>query len=68
VVRFYYSSNVSNDEAITYVTNGNRVPKSNGARPLMDLPDEFPSDVDYPIYITAARKLLKEIGFGEGGK
>lgn len=66
VVRFYYSSDVGNDEAITYVTNGNRVPKSNGARPLMDLPDEFPSDVDYPIYITAARKLLKEIGFGEG--
>lgn len=68
VVRFYYSSDVGNDEAITYATNGNRVPKSNGARPLMDLPDEFPGDVDYPIYITAARKLLKEIGFGEGGK
>ena len=34
-VRFYYSSSVDQDEAITYAKNGNKVPKSDGAMPLM---------------------------------
>jgi hypothetical protein len=28
----------------------------------MDLPEKFPSDVNYEAYITEARQLLKEVG------
>ena len=62
-VRFYYSREVSDDECIRYAKNSNKVPKSNGARPLMDLPDVFPSDVNYQVYIDEANELLKEVGF-----
>jgi hypothetical protein len=31
--------------------------------PLMDLPDTFPSDVDYDWYITEAESILKEVGY-----
>jgi hypothetical protein len=62
-VRFYYSSEVNNDECIRYAKNSNKVPKSNGARPLMDLHDIFPSDVNYQVYIDEANALLKEVGY-----
>lgn len=61
-VRFYYSNQVPEDECIEYAKNSNRVPKSAGAKPLMDLPESFPSDVDYQAYIVAAEKLLCEVG------
>lgn len=64
-VRFYLSTSVPEVESITYKLNGNRVPKSAGAMPLMQLPDEFPTDIDYRSYITAAEKLLCEVGFKE---
>lgn len=64
-VRFYYSTKIDNDEAITYLLNGNRVPMSSGARPVMILPDELPNDIDYDIYIEAANKLLGEIGVSD---
>jgi len=62
-VRFYYSTDVAEDESIRYAKNSNRVPKSAGAKPLLDLPETFPKDVDYNAYITAADKLLCEIGY-----
>lgn len=61
-VRFYYSTEVADDECIHYAKNSNRVPKSAGAKPLMELPDEFPSDVNYQTYIVEAEKLLAEVG------
>ena len=61
--RFYYSSNIPDDECLRYVLNGNKVPTSDGARPLMDLPDELPTDIDYQRYIESAEKLLKECGY-----
>lgn len=61
-VRFYYSTCVAEDECIHYATNGNRVPKSAGAKPLMDLSAEFVDDIDYAAYIVAAEKLLCEVG------
>lgn len=64
-VRFYYSTKIDNDEAITYLLNGNKVPMSSGARPVMILPDELPNDIDYDIYIEAANKLLGEIGVSD---
>lgn len=61
-VRFYYSTEAADDECIHYAKNSNRVPKSAGAKPLMDLPDSFPNDVNYSAYITEAEKLLCEVG------
>ncbi|MFA7174773.1 MAG: hypothetical protein WC340_15455 [Kiritimatiellia bacterium] len=62
-VRFYLSTSAASDECIHYATNSNRVPKSAGAKPLMDLPDRFPDDVDYHAYLVAAEKLLCEVGY-----
>ena len=64
-VRFYLSMSVPETHSITYKLNGNRVPKSAGAKPLMQLPDALPDDIDYRSYITAAEKLLCEVGFKE---
>lgn len=61
-VRFYYCTSVGHNECIHYAKNSNRVPKSAGARPLMELPDHFPEDIYYPAYIEAADKMLAEVG------
>ena len=60
-VRFYYSSSVDQDEAITYAKNGNKVPKSDGAMPLMDMA-EMPSDVDLERYVGIAMIAMKGMG------
>ncbi len=62
-VRFYYSSEVMLGECIHYATNSNRVPNSGGARPAMDLPETFPDDVNYAVYISDANALLKDVGY-----
>ena len=61
-VRFYHSNAVPSAQCIHYATNSNRVPNSAGARPLMQLPDTFPTDVDYNYYLVEAEKLLCEVG------
>jgi hypothetical protein len=61
VIRWYYAK----DEKgyIEYKTNGNKVPKSDGAKPLMNLPDEFPNDINYDWYIKEATDMLFDIGY-----
>lgn len=49
--------------AIHYKANGNMVPRSEGARPLMTLTDDFPKDVDFAWYVRSARQMLKDIGY-----
>jgi len=61
-VRFYYSNTVGADECISYAKNSNKVPRSDGAKPMMDLPDELPGDVDYVRYIEMAQDALKDMG------
>ena len=61
-VRFYYSNSTASHECIHYRQNSNKVPKSDGARPLMDLPEAFPDDIDYARYLVEAEKLLCETG------
>lgn len=41
---------------------GNKVAKTNGAVPIMDLPDEFPSDVNFDWYVSESKKMLKTMG------
>lgn len=48
--------------AIHYATNGHRVPKSEGARPLMQLPREFPDWLDHAWYVKEATAMLGELG------
>lgn len=61
-VRFYYSKSVNNDVCIAYAKNSNKVPKSDGARPMMTLSETLPQDIDYARYIEMAKELLKEVG------
>ncbi len=70
VVRYIWSTD--GDPIIKvkpHPSTGNRpkVPKTEGCRPLMTLPDEFPADIDYDRYIAEAEKILSEIGFHEKG-
>lgn len=60
VIRFYHSTK---GESIHYVTNGNKVPKSDGCKPIMDLPDTVPGDIDYDWYIEQTKKLLLSMGY-----
>ncbi|WP_150526493.1 hypothetical protein [Roseibium sediminis] len=46
-------------------STGNRpkVPKTDGCRPLMTLPQKMPLDLDYPRYVAEANKILDEVDF-----
>jgi hypothetical protein len=59
VVRWIYSTEGSQ---INYKKNGNKVPKSDGSRPIMELTGEFPKDLDYERYISEACDILDDIG------
>ncbi len=62
-IRWYQST--CDRGAIHYKDSLNRVPKSEGARPAMDLPDEFPDDLDFAWYVREARRMLVDIGYYE---
>lgn len=61
-VRFYYSREVGAQECISYARNSNKVPRSDGARPAMTLPAEFPVDVHHERYIALAQQALEDMG------
>ena len=58
IVRWYYPRNEAG--YIAYVETGNKVAKTDGARPVMDLPATFPNDIDYSWYIREANEMLYE--------
>ena len=59
-VRWYYAK----DEVgfISYVGSGNKVAETDGAKPAMTLPVQFPQDIDYERYIKEAQELLYDCG------
>jgi hypothetical protein len=61
-VRFYYSKDLGDEDCIRYAKNGNKVPMSDAARPMMQLADSVPQDVDRQRYIHMAKECLKEFG------
>lgn len=62
-VRFYHSDDISLlNSSLIYAKNGNKVPMSQGCRPLMELPDTLPDDINYDYYIAEAKKLCKLTG------
>lgn len=60
-IRWYYAIDVTGE--IVYATNGNKVPRSDGAYPLMDLPEDFPQNIDFGWYEMESRKILQSIGY-----
>jgi len=59
-VRWYYSTEERPE--MVYASSGNRVPKSQGAKPLLELPQQFPDDVDFEWYEREAVKQLETLG------
>ena len=60
-IRWYYGEGEEGE--IVVAANGNTVPRSKGARPLLELPSTMPSDVDFDWYIREAEKMLVEVGY-----
>ena len=60
-IRWYYAIGV--EGVIVYAKSGNKVPRSDGAKPLMQLPEFFPNDINYEWYEKETTKILIEIGF-----
>ncbi len=60
VVRYYYANGITG--TLRYKTSGNDVPKTEGAKPLMELPDSFPKDVCFDWYIRETTAMMQEIG------
>lgn len=59
-IRWYYAKDAGGP--IIYAKSGNKVPKSEGARPCMDLPLSFPKDLDFERYEMESNEILKDIG------
>lgn len=58
-VRWYYAKNESG--CINYKNNGNKVPKSDGAKPLMTLGDTLPSDIDHQWYVNESQDMVNQV-------
>lgn len=59
-VRWYYSKNAKG--IFTIKGKGYKVSRTNGAMPLMVLPEKFPDDIDYDWYVREAYGLLEDCG------
>lgn len=60
VVRWYMTTQKIG--AIRYSSNGNLVPKTEGAKACMILPEIFPDDLDYTWYIEETYSMLNDMG------
>lgn len=60
-IRWYYAKGEKG--FIATAKTGNKVPKTDGAKPCMDLPREFPTDIDYDWYLNAATEMLYDLGY-----
>lgn len=58
-IRWYYAKDEQGE--IVYANSGNKVPRSESAKPLMLLPDVLPQDIDFEWYEKEAYKILKEL-------
>tara|TARA_R110000744_G_scaffold102772_4_gene197431 strand:+ start:164 stop:1942 length:1779 start_codon:yes stop_codon:yes gene_type:complete len=58
-IRWYYSTTTT--ECIRYARNDNKVPKTEGALPMMNL-GPIPVNLDYQYYITEAVTILESLG------
>lgn len=47
---------------LTYTSSGNQVPKTEGARICMTLPDKLPKDLDFAWYIAEVYSMFESLG------
>lgn len=59
-IRWYYAANERSD--IRYKESNNLVPRTYGAKPLMEIPETFPSDINYKWYIEETKDLICDVG------
>ena len=59
-IRWYYG--IGETGPLVAKESGNTVPRTDGAKPCMQLPDEFPLDVDHDWYVREAYATLQDIG------
>lgn len=59
-IRWYYAKGIKG--AIHYAKNGNTVPRTEGAKPLMDLPEKIPRDLDHDWYVRECEEMLMAVG------
>lgn len=64
-IRWYYSTEVSG--AIVDAKKGGRIGTTESARPMMELVDHIPADLDFDYYIAESRKILSLIGYDKNG-
>lgn len=58
-VRWYYA--VGETGTINYRKNGNKVPKTDGAKPIMVLPSRLPDDIDHSWYVRETLEILSDM-------
>lgn len=58
-VRWYYATG---SKGCIVTPTGGLVARTDGCRPLMELPNTLPGDVDYEWYVREARGLLADLG------
>jgi len=63
-VRWYYSTEIRGP--MVYAKNGNHVPRSEGARPVLELPQNLPQDIDIGWYEKEAFSILSTLGYSTG--
>lgn len=61
VVRWYYTTEQVPE--ILIVDTGGRVGKTAGGKPMMQLVDKLPADLDYEAYIVKAEALLEKLAY-----
>lgn len=61
VLRWAYMKGENGD--IRTVATNSKVADSDGARPYMDLPIDFPLDINYDWYILHTKEILYDIGY-----
>lgn len=64
-VRWYYAKGETG--TINYKVNNYTVARTEGAKPLMELPEMLPEDINYEWYIEEANKLLADVGAPKRG-
>lgn len=63
-IRWYYALTPENHHRrIVYAANNKKVPKSDGAKPIMEFNGQLPQDIDYEWYVTEARRILTDVGY-----
>lgn len=60
-IRWYYA--VGEEGEIVSAKSGNKVPKTEGAKPIMEFPDELPNDIDYDWYVAETEKILQGVAY-----